>query len=140
MADNVRWIPNDVGIYGMTAPGGIVWKYAFQRARSVERLGKVYAPKRTGRLARTVKAKKEVAPPGHTIMTVWAETPYAASVHEGARPHLIGPRFPGNRLVFVWDKSPKGVFVGRPGQQVSHPGQSAQPFLATALREVMSRL
>lgn len=54
---------------------------------------------------------------------------YAASVEEGAVPHIIRPRDPGGQLVFWWSKR-NLLFVG---PVVHHPGQKGKSYLRRAL-------
>lgn len=89
------------------------------------------APFKTGRL----KASHELPEfrwgfaPSFTIAN---RAPYAAPVHEGARPHrIVARRAP--LLVFFWEK--RGVeFRGR---SVNHPGNASQPWLRNAMNAVV---
>ena len=60
---------------------------------------------------------------------------YAASVEEGAAPHIIVPRNPEGNLVFWWTKR-STLFVG---PIVHHPGQKGKSYLRRALRTVGRR-
>ena len=90
------------------------------------------APRRTGRLVSSISADGvRRAGPWHLSSGVTVGVPYAAPVHEGARPHLIRPRFAralrfevGGRVVFA--------------QLVHHPGNRANPFLTNAAHRVAS--
>jgi len=65
---------------------------------------------------------------------VIVETPYAAAVHEGSRPHEIRPR--GNYpLRFVMPKAGGAVIRT---YKVNHPGYIGNPFLLRALEHVIS--
>jgi hypothetical protein len=61
-----------------------------------------------------------------------AQAPYAAAVHEGAKPHVINAK-PGKMLAFEWPTGPNG-----PGmyffKSVNHPGNQGNPFLSKNLR------
>lgn len=62
---------------------------------------------------------------------------FAASVHGGAKPHIITPRFKP-KLVFYWEKR-EVTFVGK---RVSHPGvrpQSTTKFLTEPLAKAAAR-
>lgn len=92
------------------------------------------APERSGRL------KGAIAPdpvrrtgPWSVESGVSVRVPYAAAVHEGARPHVIRPRRAAV-LSFYWPKVGRQVFFRR----VNHPGNAAQPFLRNAAHKVIS--
>ena len=85
---------------------------------------------------------------GGYIGRVGSDLSYAASVEEGAEPHIIRPRarsfgrgfygggpFRGGRLFFYWAKI-NDIFVGR---MVHHPGQKGKHYLFNALRLVGRR-
>lgn len=127
----------DSAIHAMSDPGGIVFKWAYQRRSKVERLAKVNAPVRSGHLRNSISASYEHVP-GGVVMDVSAKAPYAVYVHEGTAPHVIGPSS-APRLVFFWVKKGR-TFVGRVGQTVNHPGTKPDPFLELALEEVMHEL
>lgn len=90
------------------------------------------APVRTGRLKASIHPDPvRRSGPWSIDSGVSADAPYAAPVHEGARPHVIRPRYAralrfevGGRVVFA--------------QRVHHPGQRAQPFLTNAAHRVVS--
>jgi hypothetical protein len=50
-----------------------------------------------------------------------------------AAPYPIAPKNPNGRLVFYWKREGR-LFVGRPGQAISHPGIKAEPYIYVALR------
>lgn len=80
-------------------------------------------PKVTGLLRKSTTVR--VLSAGDTITAeAKAETPYAASVIAGARPHPIVPRRPGGTLVFFWPKVGRVVYF----KSVSHPGNKPNPY------------
>ena len=64
---------------------------------------------------------------------------YSNIVHEGAKPHGIGPRWEKGRLEFWWEMEER-YFIGEPGQYVHHPGQRADPFLRKAIKAVQPNI
>lgn len=89
-------------------------------------------PVRTGTLARSIVVERARDPSGRYApgWQVVATAPHAVYVHEGTRPHPIS----GNPLLaFHWQRI--GQFVVLP--HVNHPGTTAQPFLADAMRSVI---
>lgn len=58
--------------------------------------------------------------------------PYAAAVHEGARPHIIRAVH-APVLHFFWEK--RGVVFR--GKTVNHPGNGSQPWLRNAMNAVV---
>ena len=102
-------------------------KYARENHPHVTRTGNLVDPrnlffrigKRTGRFV------------GFEIINKAA---YAGAIEEGAPRHEIAPKHSDKRLVFKWDGAPSGIFVGRPGFAVMHPGNAPMPFMAPAVK------
>lgn len=99
------------------------------KAEKVAILARSLAPKRSGRLAATIKAGQNRNEHGGFSFgfNVSAGTSYGYYVHEGTGP---SPRWAVNRKVMK--------FTGREGDTVyrdfvMHPGTPAQPFLQNAL-------
>jgi hypothetical protein len=130
MADVVVRI-DDAKIFGMASPGGMVWRWAFQRRRRVERVAKGLAPVRTGRLRESISGSYDPAPPDQVIMKVTASASYARYVHEGTG--RIFPRHSKVLRIPAGNGYPK---ITRPSVR----GQRAQPFLSEALYIVMADL
>lgn len=100
---------------------------------TVSTTAKAIAPVRTGRLKASIHPDSvRRTGPWQIDTGISADAPYAAPVHEGARPHVIRPRYAralrfevaGGRVVFA--------------QRVNHPGNRAQPFLSNAVHRVVS--
>lgn len=102
-----------------------------RRANAVARRAYVLAPKRSGNLARSVRASQNRDERGRFTFgyTVSASAPYAGYVHEGTGPSLRQSypgmmRFPGTN---AW--AGQTVYT----EIVRHPGTPANPFLQRAL-------
>lgn len=92
------------------------------------------APVRSGRLKASIQADPVRRTGPWTIDTgVRANAPYAAPVHEGARPHLIRAKH-APVLSFYWPKVGRRVFF----KSVNHPGNRPNPFLSNAVHRVVS--
>lgn len=90
------------------------------------------APVRTGRLKASIKPDpvRRVGP--WSIETgVSALAPYAAPVHEGARPHVIRPRHA--RALHLEPEGGRVVFA----RKVNHPGNRPNKFLANAVERTV---
>jgi hypothetical protein len=99
---------------------------------TVSTVAKGLAPVRTGRLKASIHPDSVRRSGPWSISTgVSADAPYAAPVHEGARPHVIRPR---NARALRFEINGRVVFARR----VNHPGQRAQPFLTNAAHRVVS--
>lgn len=99
-------------------------------AHAVEAQAKVYAPRRTGRMAGSIVAT--FADDLHA--TIGPGTLYAPYVEYGTRPHVIRPRKPGGVLVFTVN--------GRKvvARSVHHPGTSPHPFMRPAAVDAADQL
>lgn len=94
-----------------------------QRAATV---AKQIAPRRTGRLASSIRTGTTSRTGLWQVSTsIQADTPYARFVHEGTRPHVIRPR---NARALRFEISGRVIFAAR----VNHPGTRARPFLRDA--------
>lgn len=92
------------------------------------------APMRSGRLKTAIRAdaaRREG--PWKIDGGVSVDVPYAAAVHEGARPHIIRARR-APVLSFFWPKVGRQVFF----KSVNHPGNRPNPFLSNAVHRVAS--
>lgn len=99
---------------------------------TVSATAKSIAPVRTGRLKASIHPDPvRRSGPWRIDTGVSADAPYAAPVHQGARPHVILPR---NARVLRFEVGSRIVFARR----VNHPGQRAQPFLSNAVHRVVS--
>lgn len=99
---------------------------------TVSTTAKTLAPVRTGRLKASIHPDPvRRSGPWRIDTGVSADAPYAAPVHEGARPHVIRPR---NVRFLRFEIEGRVVFTRR----VNHPGQRAQPFLTNAVHRVVS--
>lgn len=132
MADDVRIIIYDSVIDSWSLPGGMVWRWARQRAVRIERLAKLNVKSRTGELARSISVSYETAPPKQVTMNVVAGAAHGLWVHEGTRSPIVS--LSGGYMVLP----PWGPYPMLKKTSVS--GQRANPFLADALHEVMRSL
>lgn len=90
------------------------------------------APKRTGRLSNAIAADPvRRTAPFHVESGVSVKVPYAAPVHEGARPHVIRPRY---ARALRFEINGQTVFA----RKVNHPGNRPNPFLRNAVHRVAS--
>lgn len=123
----------DSVITAMSLPGGMVWRYGFQKARRTATLARAGAPKRTGQMAASIDAEYEGSERDSATMRVSADAP-ALWVHEGTQgsnpdEKNIKPRGKYLRL------SPGGGYGVVYAKAVR--GQKAQPFLTDALEAVI---
>lgn len=108
--------------------------------RSVSRLAsltvveqKLLAPKRTGRLAKSIKWTRGFSPRGITF-TSGSSLPYAGFMEKGTRPHIIRPKKPGGVLRFYWPKVGATVTL----RSVHHPGTPAYSYLRKGYQRALS--
>lgn len=123
-----------------------------QLGNKLETRARRYAPYRTGRLKRSIKAV--VLSNGREVR-ITSSVPYALVMEEGSRPHLIhGVRanFEWRGGYFVWNNpkyGPMGSAEGtmdegryenwdRHGATVRHPGTRGYFFFRRAFRETMA--
>lgn len=99
---------------------------------TVSSTAKGMAPVRTGRLKTSIRpdAVRRVGP-WSIESGVSATAPYAAPVHEGARPHVIRPR---RAKALRFEIGGRVVFAAR----VNHPGNRPNRFLSNAAHRVAS--
>jgi hypothetical protein len=99
---------------------------------TISSVAKGLAPVRTGLLRASIHPDPvRRSGPWSLDTGVSADAPYAAPVHQGARPHLIRPR---HARFLRFEVEGRTVFA----RQVRHPGQRAQPFLTNAAHRVVS--
>lgn len=90
------------------------------------------APVRTGALRAGIREMPiQRTGPWSLESGVESTARYSAPVHEGARPHVIRPRF---ARALRFEVNGRVVFA----QRVNHPGNRAQPFLRNAVHRVAS--
>lgn len=100
-----------------------------KKAVSVANTARYLAPRKTGRMASTIKVEQNRDEKGRFAFgyKVSASTPYVVFVHEGTKP---SPRWPNSRKVMRWN----GQYGDTAYRDfVMHPGTPAQPFLQNAL-------
>lgn len=147
MAD-VAVVIYDGKIEAMTAPGGMVFRWAYQRRKRVERIAKQLCPKRSGNLRDSIEGEYTKVPNG-VVMYVRAGglttitqngRSYAEYVHEGTLDKIIVAIPPTPYMVLRPGTSTlTGIAYGtRRRTQVA--GQRPQPFLSQALYVVMQDL
>lgn len=108
----------------------------FHRAftRRVATQAQALAPTRSGLLKSRITADaSHRSGPWSIDGGVSVDVPYAASVHEGARPHVIRAKH-APMLSFYWPKVGRQVFF----KSVNHPGNRPNPFLRNAAHRVAS--
>lgn len=100
--------------------------------RQVVTTAQALAPKRSRALTRAIEADpvRRVGP-FRVDSGVTVRVPYAAPVHEGARPHVIRPRF---ARALRFEINGQTVFA----RKVNHPGNRPNPFLRNAVHRVAS--
>lgn len=124
----------DNRIKALNAPGQPVGRYVASKGRAIEGFAKAQAPKRSGRLARSIEAQP-VKWRGHrSSVQVSVSAPYALFVHEGTGPWI----FPNTANYLSVPKYPSITGVRVPRMRMLFVrGQRAQPFLREALDLVM---
>lgn len=102
--------------------------------RQVVTTAQSLAPVRSGTLKTAIRADaSRRRGPWKIDGGVSVNVPYAAAVHEGARPHIIRARR-APVLSFFWPKVGRQVFF----KSVNHPGSRPNPFLRNAVHRVAS--
>jgi len=130
MPTEARLEIDDARLQAAVMPRLEVFMAAFVRTSATT--AKSIAPTRTGRLKSLIRADPvRRTGPWRLDSSVTSAAPYSAPVHEGARPHVIRPRF-ARALRFEIDG--RVVFARR----VNHPGQRAQPYLRNAVHRAAS--
>jgi hypothetical protein len=147
MAD-VEVVIYDHKIEAMTAPGGMVFKWAYQRRKRVERIARQLCPVRSGNLRDSIEGEYTKVP-GGVVMYVRAGglstitqngRSYAEYVHNGTLDKLIVPHAPNPYMILKPGYSSKtGISYGRRRRRWVY-GQDPQPFLSQALYVVMQDL
>lgn len=143
MAVDVVVVIYDNRITAMNYPGGMIWRWAFQKSRRIERLAKLYAPKRTGRLAESVSSHYTGSSRDNTIMTVSAggpRAPHAIYVIKGTKD------FQGRTRLGRF--APRGYIYPTHSRALNLPwgprarvrGQAANDFLSRAMGDVIRTL
>lgn len=110
-------------------PRGDVYRYMESQARKVVFAAKRYVGKRTHLLERSIGYKMYRFGDG-VYYTVTASNSIALLHELGSRPHIISAR-PGRTLRFK--QGGRVVYA----KVVMHPGTRPNPYLVTALREVV---
>ena len=106
--------------------------FAKDFVRTAANTARALAPIRTGRLKASIKPDPVVRSGPWAIDTgISATAPYAAPVHEGARPHVIRPR---NARVLRFEVEGGRVVFAR---RVNHPGNRPNRFLSSAVERTV---
>lgn len=126
-------VVDDQAVANLANRGGPVDRWTLGKTRMVASFARRFAPVRTGRLRASIKVEQSRDTAGRykTGYSVSANTPYAAFVHEGTRPHVI---VPVTASVLRFEVGGSVVFARR----VNHPGNRANPFLSRALAAGMA--
>lgn len=118
----------DSVITAWSLPGGMVWRWGFQKARRTATLAKANVNSRSGHLAASISAYYEGSDRDSATMGVSADTPYAVYVHEGTQ----GPIEPTQHKYLKLQ--PGGNYA------LQVDGQTGNPFLMDALETVIRTL
>jgi hypothetical protein len=137
MAD-VHVVIYESRITAWSMPGGMVYKWAYQKRVRLEALAKAGAPKRTGALAASVSGHYDKVPNG-LMMSVSADAGYAAAVHEGTLGANIRPKNGEYMRLRPGTSKRTGRSYGFLYKKRVR-GQRPQPFLADALDTVIRGL
>lgn len=113
-----------------SSPQGDVYKHMQSQAKKIVLLAKRYVGKRTHRLEQSIGFNIYRLGSQGVYFVVEAKNSIAFIHHQGSRPHVIVAR-PGRALRF---KDRGRVVYAR---AVVHPGTRPNPYLVTALREVI---
>lgn len=113
-------------IRAILAPSGDAGRYLRSLGEAVATAAAVQAPVDSGRLRASIRTEQDASK-----VRVIADTPYAAAVHEGAKPHVITPK--QARMLRFPTKAGEVVFAPK----VNHPGNAPNPFLLRALEMVV---
>lgn len=106
--------------------GPILRRVHSSLTRNIANQARLRVPVRTGELGRAIgEDAQTMVGPFKVTGGVHANTPYAAAVHEGSRPHIIRAR---NGGFLHFKMGGRDVFV----RSVNHPGARARPFLRNA--------
>lgn len=142
---DVRYEANEAGLLYVTrSPFGPVGQDLRRRTINVNVAARRLAPRgptvppdkwsaghRGGQLARSIQSEIVDTPSG-MVGRVGSDEPYAMTVHEGSRPHVIRPR----RKRYLRWREPPGYSDEVFSLGVRHPGNTrGRPFLLLALRE-----
>ena len=128
----VNMNPPPVVYFKVFHPGSGPDRSIRRQAEAVALTAKVLAPRRSGRLATSIKVDQNRDERGRFAFGYDVYTPvhYGYYVHEGTAPHVIYPtnhlkmKFAGTKRFYGQMVFPRVVF---------HPGTRAQPFLRDAL-------
>jgi hypothetical protein len=127
----------DSKITAMNAPGGMVYRYADNKADATVRFAKAFAPKRSGRLAGGISKELRQTSKDRVVARIRSRARYSTWVHEGV-PGLIYPKN-GRYLSIPRTKAHPWNATGH--GRILKPfvrGQTANPFLERALRAGMA--
>lgn len=111
------------------SPRGDVYKYMKNVGQRVTLLAKRHVGKKSHALERSIGWSIRTIP-GGVLVEVAAKNHVALLHHQGTRRHVISAR-PGRLLRFR--QGGRVVYA----QQIVHPGTRPNPYLVTALREVV---
>jgi hypothetical protein len=133
----VRVVIFDHALDAMHAPGGMIYEEMRRNAREVAFLAKLDAPKRTGRLAASIRMSSETRTSRRRVgFVVRADAPHASWVHEGTYGPITPTTFPYMRVPAFPERGARGTSPSIFRREVA--GQAAQPFMRNNLEYVMS--
>lgn len=124
----------DSRITAMNYPGGDVYKYFLHKARTTVALAKMYAPKRSGELARSVRRESPRSGRNHVTMRVSARAKHAIFVIKGTGPWIdVDDTAEG----YFWlPKYPRATKRVKYFSDVR--GQKANDFLSAAMKAALN--
>jgi hypothetical protein len=125
----------DSRIMALNSPGKPVGKYIHRKGDTIQRYAQQNAPRRSGRLARSVTLGDHRWRGHRSSIEVEASAPYAKYVHNGT----YGPIYPKDSLFLSVPVFPS--ITGVKTKRTLRPyvaGQHAQPFLREAAAFVMT--
>ena len=127
----------DSKITAFNAPGGMVYRYVDNKTDAGVRFAKLFAPKRSGRLAGGVRKDVRQTSKDRVVGRVRSTARHSAWVHEGT----YGPIYPKNGRYLSVPRTAAHPWNARGHGRILKPfvrGQAANPFLERALRAAMA--
>lgn len=127
----VFFVVYDTKITAMNAPSGMVYRYVEHRTDSTVRIAKVFAPKRTGRLAGGIRRDVRQTSRDRVVGRVRSTARHSQWVHEGTRTPITA--LTGGRMGDGMLSVPTFIGSSKRMRRRAVKGQRANPFLERAL-------
>lgn len=145
---DINIVVYDSRINSWFEPGGMAFNWTRERTIEASGRAKLLAPKRTGRLAASIRADTRPLAGNHVIGRLRSQAPYSLFVHEGTTgpiyaTNAFAPNFTPGRFLKVppWYGAPHKVIWAdrstKPWTPVPVRGQSGQPFLSDAVEQIL---